>query len=92
MSLKEKMFSLKKSSSSFRLSDVTSFTFGPFVSRFWMMRKHIISMSKDQLKNDAPFYSWECISLSIKDKWDVYLIIRNDEIMSYFLKLLIART
>ena len=38
---------------------------------------------------DASFYAWDCITLNIKGKWDVYLIIRDEEIMTQFIKLLI---
>ena len=56
-----------------------------------MMRKETILMSKEKLLNDAPFYAWDCISLSIKNKWDIYLIIKNEKVMTDFLKLLIYR-
>ena len=51
-------------------------------------------MNKDDLRRvrDVLFYAWDCITLSIKDKWDIYLIIRCESIMSNFLKLLIAKT
>ena len=42
--------------------------------------------------NDAPFYAWDCISISLKNKWDVYLIIKNENVMADFLKLLIYMT
>lgn len=57
-----------------------------------MLRKETILRSKTDLMKDAPFYSWDCITLSIEDKWDVYLIIKNEEIMTDFLKLLIYKT
>lgn len=88
----EKKIQLKVSQSSFKLSDVTSFVYGPFTSRFWMLRKHIITMCKDELQKDPSFYAWECITICFKGKWDVYLIIRNEEIMTMFLKLLIMKT
>ena len=44
------------------------------------------------MMNDAPFYAWDCITLSLKNKWDIYLIIKNEKVMSDFLKLLIYRT
>ena len=56
-------------------------------SRFWMLRKHIISMSKKDLKN-VPFNSWNCITLQISNR-DVDLVIRNDSDMEKFLKFLI---
>lgn len=57
-----------------------------------MLRKHTIMMNKNDLEYDAPFYAWDCITLSIKNKWDVYLIIRSEEAMTNFLKLLIYKT
>ena len=38
------LITLKTSQSSFKFSEVTQFTYGPFVSRFWMLRKHMILM------------------------------------------------
>ena len=43
-----------KSSSSFNLKNLNSFTFGGQSSRFWMLRKHINLMEKSAI----PFYSW----------------------------------
>ena len=57
-----------------------------------MMRKETILLPKNKLLNDAPFYAWDCISLTIKNKWDIYLIIKNEKVMSDFLKLLIFKT
>ena len=74
------------------MSEVTGFTFGPYVSRFWMLRKHTLMMNKKDLENDAPFYAWNCLTISIKYKWDIYLIIKNESVMSDFLKLLIYKT
>ena len=41
---------------------------------------------------DAPFYAWNCITLSIENKWDIYLIIKNETVMTNFIKLLIYKT
>lgn len=49
-------------------------------------------MPKKLLRKDAPFYAWDCISLSIKNKWDIYLIIKNENVMTDFIKLLIYMT
>lgn len=49
-------------------------------------------MPKKTMRTDAPFYAWDCISLSIKNKWDIYLIIKNENVMTDFLKLLIYKT
>ena len=49
-------------------------------------------MDKKDLVNDPPFYAWDCITLSIQNKWDVNLIIRSEQVMSQFIKLLIFST
>ena len=36
-----------------------------------------------------PFFAWECITLQIKDRPDLYLVIRNEKNMSQLIKLLI---
>ena len=36
-----------------------------------------------------PFYAWDCLTLSIKNKGDINLVIRNEEVMTKFLKFLI---
>ena len=87
-----KDFVLDNSSSSCYIDDIEAFVYGPFTSRFWMLRKHIITMNKGDLAVDAPFLSWNCITLSIKNKWDIYLIIKNETVMTNFLKLLIHKT
>lgn len=79
----------KQSGSSFKLSDVKSFTYGPFTTRFWMFRKHIIMMSRQDFFRNTLFQAWDCITLNVKNKGDIYLIIQNEECMSKFLKLLI---
>ena len=71
------------------MDEVESFVYGPFTSRFWMLRKHIMMIEKEKISK-LSFYGWNCITLDIKDKeGDVYLIIKNELVMSYFLKLLI---
>lgn len=51
----------------------------------------MITMDKNELQFDAPFYAWNCLTLSIKNKKDVHLVIKNEKVMSDFLKLLISR-
>ena len=41
------------------------------------------------MNENVPFYAWDCLTLQFKDKNDVYIIIRNESIMTLFLKLLI---
>ena len=84
-----KDYSLKESISSFYLSDVENFIYGPFTSRFWLLRKHVLYLDKNKFKNESPFYGWDCITLQIKNKWNVHLIIPNHRAMSMFIRLLI---
>jgi len=54
-----------------------------------MLRKHIMMIERNRIEK-LPFYGWNCITLNIKDReGDVYLIIKDEKVMSYFLKLLI---
>ena len=57
---KEKKF---KSSSSTKIKDIVSFIYGPFSSRFWIMRKQIITTPICQLKKKMPFYGWGCLTI-----------------------------
>lgn len=45
-------------------------------------------MDKQKLATIS-FYGWECISLQLKNRGDVYLLIKNEKNMSDFLKLLV---
>lgn len=56
-------YRIEKSYSSFNLKDLKSFIYGPYTSRFWMLRKHILLMSIKTLKTNPPFYAWDCITL-----------------------------
>lgn len=49
-SQKLKRMELKISNSSCHLDDIQSFVYGPFTSRFWLMRKHINLMSALELR------------------------------------------
>lgn len=55
------------------------------------MRKFISQKNPRLFKNDEniPFNSWDCITLQIRGQADVYLVIKNEKIMTMFLKLLI---
>ena len=79
---------LIKSQSSPNISEIESFTFGPFSSRFWVMRKHINQMSYRELCH-IPFFAWNCITLNIKNKGSVHMIIYNEDVMSKLIKFLI---
>ena len=90
--IKNGFISLSKSSvTGFRLSEVTKMTYGPFVTRFWMLRKHMIMMDRMDLQVDSPFYSWDCLTLSFGEKKDLHLIIKNEKVMADFIKLLISK-
>ena len=75
------------SNSSFYASDVQNIIYGGFTSRFWMLRKHIISMSKDDIKF-APFYSWNCLTIDVGYR-KINLVIRDESDMAKILKYLI---
>ena len=82
-------YSLKQSSSSFNLEDIENFLYGPFTSRFWMLRKHILQLDQIEFQKDPAFYGWNCITLQIKNKWDVNLIFNSEHSLQQFIKLLI---
>ena len=76
-------FAAFTSSSSTSVDDVQSITFGGTNARFWMLRKHVNSMSRDELKY-LPFYSWQCLTLHLSHR-DVDLIISDEKDMNKFL-------
>ena len=79
------------SDASFDFDDVQGFLYGPVTFRLWMMRKHIISMSNEEInKYGMPFYYWDCITLLLKNR-EVTLVIRNEMCMAKFIKLLIYK-
>ena len=48
-------------------------------------------MSIKRLKDNPPFYAWDCITLQIEGRPDIYLLIKNEEAMKMFIKLLIYK-
>lgn len=52
-----------------------------------MLRKHISSLGAKDLKR-LPFYSWECLTLQLKNR-DIDLVIRDPLDMELFLKFMI---
>ena len=57
-------FVFKKSNSSFALDDIESIIYGGTSSRFWMLRKHMITMNvKKVKKGQAAFYAWQCLTI-----------------------------
>jgi len=52
-------FNYEQSSSCMKLKDIKGIIYGGLSSRFWMLRKHMISNSvKKTLIGNAPFYAW----------------------------------
>ena len=82
-------FKHEKSSTSCNVDDIQGFFFGANNSRFWMLRKHFLSMSLDEL-NKMPFFSWQCITLQLKSR-EVNLVIPEDRDMNLLLKYLINK-
>lgn len=84
-----KEFKVKKSAASCHVADIEGFIYGPFSSRFWLMRKHMNSLQSQKKKIQIPFHAWDCITLNVKGKGDVYLVIKGEQVMSKFLKYLL---
>ena len=80
-----------KSSKSCRVDDIEDFVYGPFTSRFWMMRKHICLSSIRELSYKMTFHAWDCITISVKGQSDIFLIITNQEKMFMLIKFLIYK-
>ena len=91
-------FHVKNSSSSTKISDIKGIIYGGISSRFWMFRKHMITLdiqrnmrlknSKDQFKlpmAKVPFYAWQCITLITNDRY-VDLIIKEEKQMDLFIR------
>jgi hypothetical protein len=69
------------SSASCKLKNIKGIMYGGISSRFWMLRKHINSLTVDELKwGQVPFYSWECITLNMENR-DIDLVIKDEEDM-----------
>jgi hypothetical protein len=73
------------SSASCDLEDINGITYGGITSRFWMLRKHLITVRQND--PDIPFYSWQCVTLNVVNR-DVDLIIANEVDMNDFLMLI----
>ena len=67
-----------KSSSSTKIKDIVNFVYGPFSSRFWIMKKQINTTPIGKLKQNMPFYAWECLSIQTKDRC-VDLVIKDTD-------------
>jgi hypothetical protein len=80
-------FENKSSSASCHIDQVQAIVFGGCNARFWMLRKHFNSMSKEDMKY-LPFYSWQCLSLQLSHR-GVDLVITREQDMGLLLKYLI---
>lgn len=77
-----------KSSASCKVSDIMGFVYGGQSSRFWMLRKYLISMPLGQEDKFISLRSWNCITLQLKNR-DVDLVIQNDKDMKVFIRYLV---
>jgi hypothetical protein len=80
-------FKETKSKGSIKIKDIQNIIYGGMSSRFWMLRKHIISIGKEDFET-VPFNSWNCLTLQMSNR-DIDLVIRNDDEMEKVLKFLI---
>lgn len=56
-----------------------------------MLRKHILHLDQKKYLQNPSFFGWNCITVQIKNKWDVSLIFESEQATNNFLKLLIHR-
>ena len=42
-------------------------------------------------KDDPPFFAWDCITLIVKDRPHIFLVIKNERVMKKFITLLIIK-
>lgn len=73
-------YKFTESSTSCQISDIKGIVFGGFSSRFWIYRKHLLSLDYNFLmkdtkrkkfrggKTELPFYAWQCITLELSDR------------------------
>ena len=76
-----------------KLDDIQGFIYGAQSSRFWMLRKHLNADSAPSHEAHAhtknlPFYSWECLTLRLKNK-EIDLVIEDDKILMILIEFLI---
>lgn len=78
------------------IDDIEAFNFGGFSSRFWIFRKHMISMEYDSMKMDNqrpggrcnfPFFSWQCITITVAGR-TIDLVLKHDKDMELLLRFL----
>lgn len=78
----------KLSYASCPVDQIQGFVYGPFCSRFWMMRKHINSLTDIKSKENLPFYAWQCLSLRLETR-NIDLVILDPGEMLMILRFLI---
>ena len=71
------------------VSDIESFVFGGFSSRFWLLRKHINSMDTVKI-GDLPFFCWECLTITTKEGKDINIVIKDQKEMTKLIEFLIV--
>lgn len=84
----KKLFKEEKSSASCKVSDIVGFIYGGQSSRFWMLRKYLISMPAGTEKKFVNLKSWNCITIQLKNR-DVDLVIQDDHDMKMLIKFLV---
>ena len=83
------IFRKTKSKGTCKVKDIEGFIYGPFGSRFWMMRKHINSLDTTKGKKvKLPFYAWQCLTIQLKHR-NVDLVVEEDRHMKIILQFLI---
>ncbi len=71
-------FTVKQSNASFKISDVQGVIYGGVSSRFWMYRKHMMSMDIEEfIHGRVQFYAWQCITLDLQYR-TLDLVIKDD--------------
>lgn len=75
------------SSASFKIDEITAFSYGPTASRFWMMRKMVNSLSSQELER-VPFFAWQCLTLYTKER-ELNLVVPGEANMRILLQFLI---
>ena len=90
-------FDFHPSSSMSSIDDIEGIIVGGQSSRFWIYRKHMISMDYDVMKFDNqgegvktsfPFFSWQCLTLVFSTR-TVDLVIRDDRQMDLLVRYLV---
>ena len=78
-----------KSKTSTPIKDISAFLFGPSGSRFWLLRKHIISMKQGDILKGLQFYSWQCITLMLKEGKQANFVIQDESQMQLLVRYLL---